>query len=209
MPTCEPMTLQIHEVSRCADRLIEIEAWHAMADAAVPSGAASSFDRGLVTLWFWIAFGSLLVLGAAGCGPRAAPHQRSAISPSSHPIAEATQPPVSTAHNWQYRDGQEYAYLGGLSEDQKKTGQTRPIVRMYRYLGEHDGVFELQFDGETATCANPCQTINIHAGPFHVERLDFDPNTLIGAAFTDAFNGQMDIYSPAKRTTATGDGGPH
>lgn len=79
---------------------------------------------------------------------------------------------------------------------------------MYRYLGEHDGVFELQFDGETATCANPCQTINIHAGAFHVERLDFDPNTLIGAAFSDAFNGRMEIYNPAKHAAAKGDGAP-
>lgn len=77
---------------------------------------------------------------------------------------------------------------------------------MYRYLGERDGVFELQFDGETATCANPCQTINIHAGVFHVERLAFDPDTLIGAAFTDAFNGQMEVYDPAKRSAAKSDG---
>jgi hypothetical protein len=227
------MAQVIHEVWRCAGRLVEIEVGHAAAEAAVPSGGASGFDRGLVTLWSWIAgvflpalgadrkriglmrlfrglpiiaVGSFLALGLAGCAPRSTPHQRSASSPSSRPIAETPPPPASTTHNWQYRVDQEYAYQGELSEDQKKAGQTSPTVQMYRYLGEHDGVFELQFDGETATCANPCQTINIRAGVFHVERLAFDPNTLIGAAFTDAFNGQMEIYNPAKRSALKGDG---
>jgi hypothetical protein len=68
---------------------------------------------------------------------------------------------------------------------------------MYRYLGEHDGVFELQVEGESATCANPCQVITLHTGAFHVERVAFDPDSLIGAAFIDAFNGQLKIYDPA------------
>jgi hypothetical protein len=60
----------------------------------------------------------------------------------------------------------------------------------------------LQVDGDTATCANPCQVITLHTGAFHVERLAFDPDSIIGAAFTDAFDGQMEIYDPAKHTPA-------
>ena len=76
-----------------------------------------------------------------------------------------------------------------------------------RYLGEHDGVFKLQVDGDTATCANPCQVITVGADSFHVERLAFDPDSIIGAAFTDAFNGRLEIYDPAKRVPAKDDGG--
>jgi len=154
-----------------------------------------------------VGVGSLLVLGIAGCTPRETPHQRSASSAPSSPIADATPPPASTTHNWQYRDGQEYAYQGELSEDQKKAGQSTPAVQMYRYLGEHDGVFKLQVDGDTATCANPCQVITLHAGGFHVERLAFDPDSIIGAAFTDAFNGRLEIYNPAKHAPAKDEGG--
>jgi hypothetical protein len=80
-------------------------------------------------------------------------------------------------------------------------------VQIYRYLGQRDGVFELQVDGDTATCADPCQLITLHTGAFHVERLAFDPDSIIGAAFTDAFNGQLRIYDPAKHAPAKEDGG--
>jgi hypothetical protein len=136
-------------------------------------------------------------LGVAGCSPKEARRQPSA-PPS--PVAPAT-------HNWLYRNGQEYAYQGELSDDQKRAGESTPAVQMYRYLGEHDGVFKLQFDGETATCANPCQVITIAAGLFHVERVDFDPDSILGAAFTDAFDGQLQVYDPAKRAPAKDDGG--
>jgi hypothetical protein len=154
-----------------------------------------------------VGVGCLLVLGIAGCTPGEAPRQRSASSAPSSPIAVATPPPASTSRNWQYRVGQEYAYQGEPSEDQKKAGQSTPAVQMYRYLGEHDGVFKLQVGGETATCANPCQVITVRSGLFHVERLAFDPDSLIGAAFTDAFNGRLEIYNPAKPAPAKDDGG--
>ena len=80
-------------------------------------------------------------------------------------------------------------------------------MQTYRYLGEHDGVYELRVDGDTATCANPCQVIILHTGAFHVERLAFDPDSLIGAAFTDAFNGQLETYDPAKHAPAKDDAG--
>jgi hypothetical protein len=133
-----------------------------------------------------VALGAILVLGVAACAPKAPRHR------------DAQPPPAATAHNWQYRVGQDYAYQGELSDDQRKAGQTRPSVQIYRYLGQRGGAYELRFDGETASCANPCETIYIHAGLFHVERLAFDPDTLLGAAFTDAFNGQLAVYDPAK-----------
>lgn len=127
------------------------------------------------------------MLAIAACGPKPA-----------HPNRAASRPPRSGTHNWTYRIGQDYAYQGELSDDQRKAGQTVPSVQVYRYLGQKGGVYTLQFDGETAACADPCETIYIHAGAFHVERLAFDPDTLLGAAFTDAFDGWMDVYDPAK-----------
>jgi hypothetical protein len=134
-----------------------------------------------------IATGSLaivFVLAVADCGPRQASHPQAAAAP---PPA-----PTSTTHNWQYRVGQDYAY------EEDIPGQAKPAVQTYRYLGEHNGLFTLQFGGHTVSCANPCQVIHLSDGGFHVERLAFDPNTIIGAALTDAFNGQMQVYDPAK-----------
>lgn len=145
--------------------------------------------------------GLFLVLGA-GCAPRPA-HPPRTPSASSRPAAGGAPAAASTAHNWAYRVGQAYAYRGEPSPDGAGAAPGAPAVQLYRYLGDRGGVFTLQFDGETATCAVPCQTIYIHAGAFHVERIAFDPDTLIGAAFTDAFNGQLAVYDPAKAA------GPH
>jgi hypothetical protein len=136
-----------------------------------------------------------LALGLAGCAPRPTPHPASASSAPSRPTAEAPSRPA--VHNWLYRKGQEYAYQQDPSAVPHKAGSQAPAVQMYRFLGERDGVYTLQVDGETATCANPCQVITLQAGGFHRERLAFDPDSLIGAAFTDAFNGRMAVYDPA------------
>jgi hypothetical protein len=134
-----------------------------------------------------LAAGAVLVLGVAGCGP----HPRGASSAPPRPGAAASPPPASTAHNWRYRDGQAYAYQG--------EGPPGGAVQYYRYLGVREGVYTLQVDGDTASCADPCQVITVRTGGFHVERLAFDPDSLIGAAFTDAFNGRLQVYDPARR----------
>ncbi len=103
------------------------------------------------------------------------------------------RPAVSTAHNWRYRVGQDYAY-----EAEPAAGQTKPVVQVYRYLGERDGVFTLQTGSDTMTCPNPCGIVTVHSGLFHVERIAFDPDSLVGAALTDAFNGQLAAYDAAK-----------
>jgi hypothetical protein len=136
--------------------------------------------------------GAVLVLAVAGCSPKAATN-----GPASSATVSAAAA-ASTTHNWLYRKGQDYAYQGEASAD-PRAGSSPVAVQLYRYLGERDGQYQLSFDGETATCANPCQVITISAGLFHVERVDFDPDSLIGSAFTDAFNGQLEVYDPAKK----------
>jgi hypothetical protein len=136
--------------------------------------------------------GLVLLLGAAGCSPRQTPRPRNA----------AAAPSSSATHNWLYRSGQDYAY-----EAQPSAGQTVPTTQIYRYLGQHDGVFRLQVDGETATCPDPCEVITLHTGLFHVERVAFDPDSLIGAAFADAFDGQLEVYDPGKRAPDTAPAG--
>lgn len=124
----------------------------------------------------------VVALALAGCGPRPAT-PRQAAGPA---------PPASTTHSWLYRVGQDYAY------EEDVPGQAKPVVQVYRYLGRQGGLYTLRFGGHTVSCANPCQVIHLSDGGFHVERLAFDPNTIIGAALTDAFDGQMQVYDPAK-----------
>lgn len=111
--------------------------------------------------------------------------------------AQADETPPPPAHNWQYREGQEYGYPNALSDDDKRAGTGASTVQMYRYLGEKKGIYtvaEVTPGGLIyASCANPCEVVKVRAGGM-VERFEFNPSTIVGGALTDAMNGQMAVY---------------
>lgn len=81
---------------------------------------------------------------------------------------------------------------------------------MIRYLGQTDGMYRLAtMSGDSyvvMSCANPCQVVKtfINADvPAMTSRNVFNPNTVMGAAFTDAFNGQLDVYGSGEASTST------
>jgi hypothetical protein len=106
------------------------------------------------------------------------------------------------APNFKGKEGTNYIYVAAVSEDDKAAGKATGDVVMIRYMGEKDGMHtvELVDDDESALvsaeCANPCQFVKMRAGP-KVERVEFSPDSLVGAAFEDAFAGHLEV---AKRS---------
>jgi len=136
---------------------------------------------------------ALGMVAAAGCAPRKAADGRG--PPRSE--SSADRKPTSATHNWRTRAGDAYVYQGEAPPGQGKPGPPVLQEQRYTYLGERDGVYTLAFNGETASCTNPCDVVTIHAGVFHDERVAFDPDSVIGAAFQDAFDGWLQVPGQA------------
>lgn len=144
---------------------------------------------------------ALAALLLAGCGQDAAvnvanqPAPPASVSDSPTTAAAASAAP---AHAWTYKDGQDYGYPAAISEEEQKNGQAAASITMIRYLGAKDGVYRVQLVdlGVVASCTNPCQVIKFGSGP-EAQRFVFNPLTIAGEAFTDAFNGQLAVYTPA------------
>lgn len=74
---------------------------------------------------------------------------------------------------------------------------------MFRYLGERGGVYSLGHSANgvqmVSTCERPCvviKSIIADSDGSTVTRHQFMPGTVIGEAFTDALNGQLEVYRP-------------
>ena len=145
--------------------------------------------------------GNAALLGAlfclAGCDKSATTSDNAATAGNAPATTTASAAPTPPAHNWSYREGQEYGYPGVVSEDAQKAGQAVARVQMLRFLGAQNGVYTVAqvSDGMmmTASCANPCEVVKIYSGGA-MQRVTFNPESIVGAALTDAFNGQMEIY---------------
>lgn len=147
----------------------------------------------------------ILSMAFGGCSKPGAGPQSAAPAATPENIAAAPVAPPPPSHIWEYREGQEYGYAGALSEDDQKAGRAVAPVHMFRYIGEANGVYTVAdaSDGmmTVASCSNPCQVVKIFGGG-SMERVTFNPESLVGAALTDAFNGQMEIYGSALATSA-------
>lgn len=140
-----------------------------------------------------------LAAGVAGCQKSPPPEPNSTVETAESGPAAAPPP----SHIWSYREGQEYGYSGAISEDAQKAGQAVGTVQMFRYLGEQNGVYTVGSVANglmvTASCSDPCEVVKIfEAGA--VQRVTFNPLSVVGAALTDAFHGQMEIYGSSAET---------
>jgi hypothetical protein len=113
--------------------------------------------------------------------------------------AAADQAAAAAVHNYTARDGFAYSYVAPFSDEAKNAGVNTGKVFTYRYLGERNGVYTLDtndMSGLLLTCTNPCTVlimIDANDGSI-INKADFDPQSIEGLAFTDAFNGQLEVY---------------
>jgi hypothetical protein len=97
------------------------------------------------------------------------------------------------------RDGDAYLYVAAVSEEQQKRGQASGDVVMFKYLGRSGGLFRLEdASGAVSECSNPCRVIKtVHPGGY-VSRTGFSPSSIFGSAFSDAFNGFLEVTAPPR-----------
>lgn len=151
--------------------------------------------------------GGIIILGAlmSKCQPDATPTANTAVPVASDNAPAEPIVPPGPSHHWSYREGQEYGYASVVSEDDQKAGQGAPTVTMWRYLGEHNGVYTVYSPEGAAriTCTNPCEVLK-YSGPLGTSRVAFNPETIGGGVMDDAINGQMEVYN-RKGPAATND----
>ena len=118
------------------------------------------------------------------------------------PVPTASPAPAVAAnspHRYDLKDGDKYAYIAAVSEEQRKAGQAAGNVVMFRYLGFRDGshtVAQLdRRDGIIAKsmCSQPCVIIKNDDG----SRTAFSADSVIGSVFADAFAGNLEDSSAA------------
>ena len=118
------------------------------------------------------------------------------VAPTAPSFPASVQPPLPPSHHYNFREGDVYGYVAAVSEDAQKRGQVAGDVVMFRYAGFSGGQFHLeQLNAQkevigSATCAKPCVAIKSDIEG-HVERIAYNPDSIIGAAFDDAMNGQL------------------
>lgn len=109
--------------------------------------------------------------------------------------APAQQTPV-VSHNYNFKEGDLYGYLGGISEEDQKKGIAAPPVVRFRYTGFWGGAHHLQLVDDngavidTEECQVPCVAIK-ETGANGVRRIGYSTDSIVGAAFEDAMNGRL------------------
>ena len=112
--------------------------------------------------------------------------------------------PASTtrpSHHYNFREGDLYGYIAAISEEERKQGKAAGDVVMFRYKGYWDSVDHLEYvaaNGRVISydeCGRPCVAIKSTYNN-RVERIAFNPTSLVGAAFQDAANGYLEASQP-------------
>lgn len=99
------------------------------------------------------------------------------------------------------KDGDTYLYVAAVSEEDQKRGRAAGSIIGFRYLGQVDDVYRLEGpDGSSAIheCSRPCRVIKTRLASGTVTRTEFTPSSIIGAAFSDAFNGFLKPVPPPR-----------
>lgn len=145
-----------------------------------------------------------LVLAACGDSPPkpeialSSEYALPTIEPSPGPAPIVPQAPD---HRYDERDGWTYYYIAALSDEDRKLGRAAAGVSAFQYLGQNSEgehiLASLNDDGTVsyrAKCAAVCKIIATDYG----RKIAFSPDSLIGAAFSDAFNGKLKIADWAR-----------
>ena len=133
------------------------------------------------------------------------------LTTADFPSANVAIPTVPIApkptHLYEFNDGDKYGYIAAVSEEEEKRGKAAGDVVLFVYRG-HDGETykidtvspsgAVQADYE---CKRPCAVLKEYTYQ-GAEYIGFTPNSLIGAAFTDAFNGFL-VPSPLPKPSFT------
>jgi len=153
----------------------------------------------------WTLLLGALAAALASCGGQA-DQEMPVAEPTPFAIPEPSKPP----HRYDLKDGSDYAYIAGVSEEERKAGKAAGDVLMFRYLGKQDGLHTLAMLSDSgkiigkSACAEPCVIIKNNDG----SRTAYTPESVIGSAFQDALNGYLEEAAGGGKATANEDPRP-
>ncbi len=155
-------------------------------------------------------FISLFAAGVLlGCGEAkteaAKPAAQSTETVSEAPEAAA---PAKSDHYYSMRDGDEYGYERAISQDEQNQGQAANQLLMVKYAGQKDGKYQVYVQDKQTfgvfECSAQCDYIKSMTffGKEHIktERMKGGPESVAGAALTDAINGKLEQAKVAKKS---------
>ncbi|MEO6114169.1 MAG: hypothetical protein ABIP07_06975 [Sphingomicrobium sp.] len=109
-------------------------------------------------------------------------------------------------HGYDERKGETYYYIAAVSDEDRKKGRAAGSVSAFQYLGRNgEGehvIASLRSDGTVsyrAKCPISCRIIDTDFG----EKIAFSSDSIIGAAFNDAFRGKLRIADWAKEEASS------
>ncbi len=133
------------------------------------------------------------------------------VTAADEAVPQPDAEPVISLHRYAFKEGELYGYIAAISEEERKRGKAAEDVIMYRYRGFQDAVDRLEALDSSGRiiayneCSRPCVAIKYNSYG-RVERVAFNPRSVIGAAFEDAANGRLIAVRPPpppKPTTET------
>ena len=104
--------------------------------------------------------------------------------------------PAPTPPNYVEKEGDIYYYVSAVSDEDQKKGKAVGEVLPLRYVGESDGIFNLQLlsdNGQVISsyeCPKECRIIKRMSGG-KLQRMPYEPSSVIGSAFQDALAGKL------------------
>lgn len=166
--------------------------------------------------WRWPAI--MLSAFLAGCGGSSEPPPTSGNSSFANDFERVPSPKTETSppppplppsppvpdHNYEERRGRDYLYVAAISEEDRIKGRAAGDVLTFRYFGLNENgqhvLASINPDGSvwrTASCKSQCRVIEYSDG----RRIAYSPQSVIGAAFQDAFRGKLRVAGEAKEET--------
>lgn len=134
-----------------------------------------------------------------GCGHDSQEQAAATLTEQEKVVAE----PVKIDHYYAMRDGYEYGYEQGISQNSTNDGQVASTLAMFKFAGEKDGVYQVfaknsmgAFD--VIQCTNPCdyfkEMIFFNGVHIKTERVKAVENSIGWSVMTDAINGKLEQY---------------
>ena len=123
------------------------------------------------------------------------PAKAETSAPSVQPTAKPP-PPAPESHNYDFVEDGSYGYVSAVSEDDRKRGVAIGNVLLFRYLGKIEGVYRIQLLSDSGQvtgyyeCPRQCGAIKSYVGGA-MRRIPYNPTSMVGAAFEDAFLGKL------------------
>lgn len=126
------------------------------------------------------------------------------VSVEEAPTAEIAQSTPKVDHWYSMKDGYEYGYEQGISQDQQNAGQGAATLMMFKYAGQKDGMYQAYSKDAAsgaivvAQCSNPCDFIKLmtffQGEHLKTDRMKATEGTIGWLVMADAINGKLEQY---------------